>query len=80
MDWSKNGNKKGLTHAPDEMLELKNLTLNKQFIVGNGKVKKIENFKQIYINDLIKKIRFQKKLKLLLHVVMELQVFLLHKF
>ena len=38
----KNGNKKGLTHAPDEMLELKNLTLNKQFVQGNGKVKKLK--------------------------------------
>ena len=69
----KMGIKKGLTHAPDEMLELKNLTLNKQFVVGNGEVKKIEDFKKIYINDLI-------KLKQLLHVVMELQVFSLHKF
>ena len=76
----KMGIKKGLTHAPDEMSELKNLTLNKQFIEGNGKVKKIENFKQIYIEDLIKKIRLKKKLKLLLRVVMELLVFLLHKF
>ena len=59
----KMGIKKGLTHAPDEMLELKNLTLNKQFVVGNGKVKKIEDFKQIYINDLIKKNKVTKKIK-----------------
>jgi len=59
----KMGIKKGLTHAPDEMLELKNLTLNKDFIVGKGEVKKIEDFKQIYINDLIKKNKVTKKIK-----------------
>ena len=59
----KMGIKKGLTHAPDEMLELKNLTLNKHFIVGKGEVKKIEDFKQIYINDLIKKNKILKKIK-----------------
>ena len=59
----KMGIKKGLTHAPDEMLELKNLTLNKHFIVGKGEVKKIEDFKQIYINDLIKKNKVSKKIK-----------------
>ena len=59
----KMGIKKGLTHAPDEMLELKNLTLNKQFVVGNGEVKKIEDFKKIYINDLIKKNKVSKKIK-----------------
>ena len=59
----KMGIKKGLTHAPEEMLELKNLTLSKQFVVGNGKVKKIENFKQIYINDLIKNNKVSKKIR-----------------
>ena len=59
----KMGIKKGLTHAPEEMLELKNLTLNKQFVEGNGKTKKIENFKQIYIDDLIKKNKVSKKIK-----------------
>ena len=59
----KMGIKQGLTHAPDEMLELKNLTLNKRFLQGNGKVKKIENFKQIYINDLIYKNKVSKKIK-----------------
>ena len=59
----KMGIKKGLTHAPDEMLELKNLTLNKQFVEGNGKTKKIENFKKIYIDDLIKKNNISKKIK-----------------
>ena len=59
----KMGIKKGLTHAPDEMLELKNLTLNKRFLQGNGKVMKIENFKQIYINDLVDKNKVSKKIK-----------------
>ena len=59
----KMGIKKGLTHTPEEMLELKNLTLNKQFIEGNGKIKKIKNFKQIYIEDLIKKNKISKKIK-----------------
>ena len=39
----KMGIKKGLTHAPNEMTELKNLTLKKQFVVGNGKLKKIKD-------------------------------------
>ena len=59
----KMGIKKGLTHAPEEMLELKDLTLNKQFVEGNGKTKKIENFKKIYIDDLIKKNEVSKKIK-----------------
>ena len=41
----KMGIKKGLTHAPEEISELKDLTLNKKFIEGKGSVKKIENFK-----------------------------------
>tara|TARA_Y100001970_G_scaffold126718_1_gene156687 strand:+ start:368 stop:1810 length:1443 start_codon:yes stop_codon:yes gene_type:complete len=59
----KMGIKRGLTHAPDEMTELKNLTLKKQFVVGNGRLKKIKDFKQIYINDLIKKNKVSKKIK-----------------
>ena len=51
----KMGIKKGLTHAPEEMSELKNITLNKKFVNGKGKTKKINNFKKIYIDDLIKK-------------------------
>ena len=38
----KMGIKKGLTHAPEEMRELKEITLNKKFIVGKGKVKEIK--------------------------------------
>ena len=59
----KMGIKKGLTHAPEEMNELKEITLNKKFIVGKGSVKKIENFKNIYSNDLIKKNKITKKIK-----------------
>ena len=36
----KMGIKKGLTHAPDEMKELKDITLNKKFISGKGNEKK----------------------------------------
>jgi phosphomannomutase/phosphoglucomutase len=44
------GIKKGLTHAPEEMGELKEITLNKKFITGIGNEKKVENFKKIYKN------------------------------
>ena len=59
----KMGIKKGLTHAPEEMKELKNITLNKKFIEGKGSIKKIENFKNIYSEDLIKKNKINKKIK-----------------
>ena len=59
----KMGIKKGLTHAPEEMSELKNITLNKKFIKGKGSAKKIENFKKIYSDDLVKKNKIKKKLK-----------------
>ena len=59
----KMGIEKGLTHTPEEMLELKNITLNKEFTSGEGKIKKIENFKQVYINDLINKNKISKKIK-----------------
>ena len=36
----KMGIKKGLTHAPEEMSELKNITLNRKFIKGKGNRKK----------------------------------------
>ena len=57
----KMGIKKGLTHAPEEMSELKDITLNKKFINGVGSVKKINNFKNIYSNDLIKRNKINKK-------------------
>jgi phosphomannomutase / phosphoglucomutase len=59
----KMGIKKGLTHAPEEMSELKDITLNKKFIEGKGSSKKIDNFKKIYSDDLIKKNKINKKIK-----------------
>ncbi len=59
----KMGIKKGLTHAPKEMSELKDITLNKKFITGKGSIKKIDGFKNIYSNDLIKKNKINKTIK-----------------
>ena len=59
----KMGIKKGLTHAPEEMSELKDITLNKKFVNGKGSIKKIDNFKKIYSNDLIEKNIISKKIK-----------------
>ncbi len=59
----KMGIKKGLTHAPEEMKELKDITLHQKFINGEGKVKKIDGFQDIYKNDLITKNRLNKKIK-----------------
>ena len=51
----KMGIKKGLTHNPEEMKELKEITLNKKFNIGKGKEKEIKNFQEIYKKDLINK-------------------------
>ena len=59
----KMGIKKGLTHAPEEMKELKEITLNEKFIQGNGKETNIKNFKQVYEKDLISKNKINKKIK-----------------
>jgi len=59
----KMGIKKGLTHAPDEMKELKEITLNQKFIEGNGNEKQISNFQKIYKEDLINKNKINKKIK-----------------
>ena len=59
----KMGIKKGLTHGPEEMKELKEITLNKKFTVAEGKEKEIQSFQQIYKNDLIKKNKIKKKIK-----------------
>ena len=59
----KMGIKKGLTHAPEEMSELKDITLNNEFKTGKGNVKKINEFKNVYIQDLIKKNKLNKKIK-----------------
>ena len=59
----KMGIKKGLTHAPEEMNELKKIKLNKRFIEGKGASKNIENFKKIYVENLIKNNKIKKKIK-----------------
>ena len=59
----KMGIKKGLTHTPEEMKELKDITLNKKFLEGKGNEKQIDNFQQVYKNDLIKKNKINKKIK-----------------
>ena len=59
----KMGIKKGLTHAPEEMKELKDITLNQKFIKGQGNEKKINGFQEIYKEDLINKNRIKKKIK-----------------
>ena len=59
----KMGIKKGLTHAPEEMSELKDITLNNKYKTGIGDSKKIDDFKKVYIRDLIKKNKINKKIK-----------------
>ncbi len=59
----KMGIEKGLTHTPEEMDELKKITLNKNFAKGKGNNKDIKDFQKIYIQDLIKKNKLKKKLK-----------------
>ena len=59
----KMGIKKGLTHAPDEMKELKEITLNKKFLEGKGNEKEIKNFQKIYKKDLIDKNKINKKIR-----------------
>ena len=59
----KMGIEKGLTHAPEEMSELKDITLKNKFKSGKGSIKKIDNFKNIYMQELIKKNKIKKKIK-----------------
>ena len=59
----KMGIKKGLTHAPEEMKELKDITLNQKFINGEGNIKKIDDFQNVYKKDLITKNPLNKKIK-----------------
>ena len=59
----KMGIQKGLTHAPEEMKELKDITLNEKFKEGKGSEKKIDEFQKIYKNDLIEKNKINKKIK-----------------
>tara|TARA_B100001250_G_scaffold400366_1_gene410820 strand:+ start:36 stop:1490 length:1455 start_codon:yes stop_codon:yes gene_type:complete len=59
----KMGIKKGLTHGPEEMKELKEITLNKKFIEGKGKEKIINGFQKIYKDNLINNNKISKKIK-----------------
>jgi len=59
----KMGIERGLTHAPEEMNELKEITLNKKFLSGKGSNKDIKDFQKIYIKDLIEKNKLNKKIK-----------------
>ena len=59
----KMGIERGLTHAPEEMNELKKITLNKKFLIGKGSSKNIKDFQKIYIKDLIEKNKLKKKIK-----------------
>ena len=59
----KMGIEKGLTHAPEEMKELKEITLNKKFLKGKGNTTNIKDFQKIYIKDLIEKNKLNKKIK-----------------
>jgi len=59
----KMGIKKGLTHAPEEMKELKEITLQEKFVQGKGNKKEIKNFDKVYKEDLIKKNKIKKKIK-----------------
>ncbi len=59
----KMGIKKGLTHAPEEMKELKEITLKENFTKGIGNEKEIKNFQQIYKDNLINKNKINKKIK-----------------
>ena len=59
----KMGIKKGLTHAPEEMKELKEITLDQKFIEGKGNEKQINNFQEIYKENLINNKKINKKIK-----------------
>ena len=59
----KMGIEKGLTHSPTEMNELKKIVIEKNFKKGKGSYKKIKNFKDTYINELIKN-KIKRKLKI----------------
>ena len=59
----KMGIQKGLTHAPEEMKELKEITLNQSFIKGEGKEKQVKDFDKIYKENLINKNKLTKKIK-----------------
>ncbi len=58
----KMGIEKGLTHCKEEMLELKDIVLNKKFVSGEGSYKVIKDFNKIYINKLSKN-KIKRKIK-----------------
>ena len=49
---------KRFTHAPEEMKELKDITLNQKFIKGEGNERQMKIFKNL--NDLINKNKIKK--------------------
>jgi len=59
----KMGIKRGLTHGPEEMKELKEITLNENFIKNKGKEKIINNFQKVYKDNLISNNKISKKIK-----------------
>ena len=59
----KMGIKKGLTHAPEEMTELKEITLKQNFTEGQGNEEQIKDFNKVYKEDLINKNKLIKKIK-----------------
>ncbi len=59
----KMGIKRGLTHAREEMEELKDITLNQRFIKGEGKEKEIKGFQKIYKDNLINNNKINKNIK-----------------
>ncbi len=59
----KMGIQKGLTHAPEEMKELKEITLNEKFVIGEGGDREIKDFKEVYKEELINKNKIDKKIK-----------------
>ena len=61
----KMGIEKGLTHSPEEMNELKNIVLERDFISGKGSYKEIKDFKEIYISSLTKN-KINKKIKVVI--------------
>ena len=59
----KMGIQKGLTHTPEEMKELKDITLNQKFIEGKGSEKEIKDLQKIYKENLINKNKINKKIR-----------------
>ena len=58
----KMGIDRGLTHSSEEMKDLKEIVLNNNFVEGKGSYKKIDGFKEIYIQHLSKE-KIKNKIK-----------------